>query len=132
MSKTLGFMQEKKDKEGNQFFNLEINLPFSPKMEFFAAYNAKKNSPDAKDSAPDYLVYYAKNQVGAIWKKTSKSSKEYLSCEIIAPFSLQGKLNFALFPDRETKGRFNVSFSEPVSKDDKSNNKPTDEEDFPF
>ncbi|EKP11575.1 MULTISPECIES: DUF736 family protein [Leptospira] len=117
MSKTLGFMEEKTDKKGNRFYNLEINLPFSPKMEFFAADNAKKNSPEAKDSAPDYLVYYAKNQVGAIWKKTSKTgSKEYLSCEIIAPLSSQGKLNFSLFPDRETEGRFNVSYSEPTEK----------------
>ncbi|EQA71702.1 DUF736 family protein [Leptospira noguchii] len=123
MSNTLGFMQAKLDKEGNEFFNLEINLPFSPKMEFFVGKNAKKNSPEANDNAPDYLVYYAKNRVGAVWKKTSKNgSKEYLSCEIVAPLSLQGKLNFALFPDRETEGRFNVSYSEPTEK------KPTEEE----
>ncbi len=125
MSRTVGYMQEKKDKDGGKFFNLEINLPFSPKMEFFAAENAKKNSPEAKDSAPDYLVYYAKNQVGAIWKKTSKSSKEYLSCEIIAPLFSQGKLNFALFPDREKEGGFKVSYSEPTEK------RPTEEE-VPF
>lgn len=35
MSKTLGIMEEKTDKKGNRFYNLEINLPFSPKMEFF-------------------------------------------------------------------------------------------------
>ncbi|WP_061256246.1 DUF736 family protein [Leptospira interrogans] len=117
MSKTVGFMEEKTNKEGKKILNLEINFPFVPRMEFFVAQNAKKNSPDAKDSAPDYLVYYAKNQAGAIWKKTSKSSsKEYLSCEIFAPFSPEGKLNFALFPDSETSGRYNVLYSEPSEK----------------
>ncbi|UMQ52611.1 DUF736 family protein (plasmid) [Leptospira interrogans] len=128
---TLGFMQAKSDKEIGDFFNLEINLPFSPKMEFFVRENAKKSAPEANNSSPDYLVYYAKNRVGAVWKKTSKNgSKDYLSCEIIAPLSSRGKLNFALFPDREKEGRFNVSYSEPGEK---SKNRPTDEEeDFPI
>ncbi|TGK25389.1 DUF736 family protein [Leptospira stimsonii] len=128
MSNTLGFMQAKSDKQIGDFFNLEINLPFSPKMEFFVQENAKKNSPEANDNAPDYLVYYAKNRVGAVWKRTSKNgSNEYLSCEIVAPLSSQGKLNFALFPDREKEGRFNVSFSEPVSKE-KQTKEPNEEE----
>ncbi|EMS89718.1 DUF736 family protein [Leptospira noguchii] len=127
MSKTLGFMEERSDKEGKKFFNLEINIPFGPKMEFFVTPNSKKNSPETQSSnPPDYLVYYARNQVGAAWKKTSQnSSQEYLSCEIVAPLSAQGKLNFAFFPDRETPGRYNVSYSEP--KKEKSSEKPTEE-----
>ncbi|EMN90378.1 DUF736 family protein [Leptospira weilii] len=121
MSKTVGFLEEKQDKN-KKFFNLEINFPFLPKMEFYVAENAKKNSPESKSSSPDFLVYYARNQVGAIWKKLSKSeSKEYLSCEILAPSFPEGKLNFALFPDREKEGRWNVSYSEPNEK------KPTEE-----
>ncbi|EMF91724.1 DUF736 family protein [Leptospira santarosai] len=123
MSKTVGFMEEKSTKEGKKFFNLEINFPFVPRMEFFVTKNDLKNSPDAKDSAPDYLVSYARNRVGAAWKKTSKNgSTEYLSCEIFAPFFPKGKLNFALFPDKETPGRYDVSYSEPNEK------KPTEEE----
>ncbi|XDD52367.1 DUF736 family protein [Leptospira sp. WS92.C1] len=125
MSKTLGFMEEKADKSGKKFFNLEINLPFSPKMEFYVVENSKKNAPEAKDSAPDFLVYYAKNQAGAAWKKISKSgSKEYLSCEIVAPLSPQGKLNFTLFPDSETQGRYNVSYSERSEKKPSEENLP--------
>ncbi|UOG50291.1 DUF736 family protein [Leptospira noguchii] len=117
MSKTVGSMEEKSDKKGNRFYNLEINLPFAPKMEFYVAENTKKNSPEAKDSAPDYLVYYARNQVGAVWKKNSrKGSQEYLSLEIVAPLHQQGKLNFACFKDREREGCYNVSYSEPMEK----------------
>ncbi|MDI7213245.1 DUF736 family protein [Leptospira santarosai] len=122
MSKTLGFMKEKATREGKKFYNLEINLPFCPKMEFYVSKNDLKNSPEAKDSAPDFLVSYAQNQVGAIWQKTSKSGSEYLSCEIIAPLHPKGKLNFALFADREEAGRYNVSYSEPLER------KPNEEE----
>ncbi|WP_010579311.1 DUF736 family protein [Leptospira alexanderi] len=123
MSKTVGRMEERVDKkEGKKFFNLEINFPFSPKMEFYVRENSKKNAPDARASAPDFLVYYARNQVGAAWKKTSKNSTEYLSCEIMAPLHLEGKLNFALFPDPATPGDYNVLYSEPMEK------KPSQEE----
>ncbi|MDI7189101.1 DUF736 family protein [Leptospira santarosai] len=123
MSKTLGYMEEKTGKEGKKFFNLEINFPFSPKMEFYVQKNDLKHAPDAKDSAPDFLVSYSRNQVGAAWKKTSKNgAQEYLSCEIIAPLHPKGKLNFALFPDRDKPGNYKVSYSEPMEK------KPNEEE----
>ncbi|EMJ37932.1 DUF736 family protein [Leptospira interrogans] len=128
MSKTLGYMEEKVDNKGKRFYNLEINLPFTPKMEFYVAENIKKNSPEAKDSAPDYLVYYARNQVGAAWKRNSrKGSQEYLSLEIVAPLHQQGKLNFACFTDREREGFYNVSYSEPIER-----KTTTTEEDFPY
>ncbi|EMP82623.1 PF05284 family protein [Leptospira santarosai str. CBC1531] len=117
MSKTVGSMEENSTKDGKKFLKLEINLPFSPKMEFYVAENLKKHAPDAKSTAPDFLVFYARNQVGAAWKKTSKSSsQEYLSCEIVAPVHPQGKLNFACFPDRNVPGCYNVSYSEPSEK----------------
>ncbi|ASV11701.1 DUF736 domain-containing protein [Leptospira noguchii] len=122
MSKTVGYMGKKKLQDGKEFYNLEINLPFCPKMEFYVAKNDLKNSPDAKASAPDYLVSYARNQVGAVWKKTSKTGSEYLSCEIFAPVHPQGKLNFACFPDQNAPECYKVSYSEPSQK------KPTEEE----
>lgn len=121
----VGYMEKKKLSDGKEFYNLEINFPFCPKMEFYVSTNDLKNSPDAKASAPDFLVSYSRCRVGAIWKKTSKSNSEYLSCEIIAPMHSNGKLNFVLFPDRDVIGRFNVSYSEPMEK------KPTEEE-IPF
>ncbi|EMI68915.1 DUF736 family protein [Leptospira noguchii] len=121
MSKTVGSMIEKSTQKGKKFYNLEINLPFCPKMEFYVSKNDLKNSPEAKDSAPDFLVSYAQNQVGAIWQKTSRSGSEYLSCEIIAPLHSKGKLNFALFLDKENPGRYDVSYSEPLER------KPTEE-----
>lgn len=125
MSKTIGQMKEKSTREGKKFYNLEINLPFCPKMEFYVSKNDLKNSPEAKDSAPDFFVSYAQNQVGAIWQKTSQKGVEYLSCEIITPMHQKGKLNFALFADREEPGCFNVSYSEPIER------KSTEEE-FPY
>lgn len=55
MSKTVGSMKEKSTREGKKFYNLEINLPFCPKMELYVSKNDLKNSPEAKDSAPDFL-----------------------------------------------------------------------------
>ncbi|ULG87910.1 DUF736 family protein [Leptospira interrogans] len=114
MSKTLGCMEAREDKGGKKFYNLEVSFPFCPKAEFYVAENAKKNSPEAKENPPDYLVYYAKNQVGALWKRTfDNGAKEYLSAEIIAPSFPEGKVNFALFPQKETEGRYDAVFSDP-------------------
>ncbi|EMJ96725.1 DUF736 family protein [Leptospira alstonii] len=124
MSK-LGYMEEKVDKNNKPFFNLEINLPFCIKQEFYVSENSQKNSPDSKSSAPDYLVYYATHRVGAIWKKISQNgSKEFLSAEIVAPSFPEGKLKFVLFPDREIQKRFNVVFSNNEKRNEVSEEVP--------
>ncbi|EKT85146.1 DUF736 family protein [Leptospira santarosai] len=111
MSK-LGYMSaEKTDKNGKRFFDLEINLPFCVKMKFFVTENGQKHSPDGKHSSPDFYVYYATNRVGAIWKKISKNSQEFLSAEIVAPSFPDGKLKFALFLNKEDQDTYNVIVS---------------------
>ncbi|EMF80027.1 PF05284 family protein [Leptospira weilii serovar Topaz str. LT2116] len=119
MSKLGSMSEEKVDKNGKRFFNLEVCLPFCVKMEFFVVVNSRKNSPDAKDSAPDFLVYHATYQVGAIWKKISrKTSREFLSAEIVAPSFPEGKIKFSLFPDKDQPDKFNVVFSNSEKRPD--------------
>ncbi|AKP25941.1 conserved hypothetical protein [Leptospira interrogans serovar Manilae] len=116
MSRRIGFMEEK-SKGGKDFFNMEIAIPFVLKGEFFVEPNVRKNAPDSNSDSPDFLVYYAKNQVGAVWKRISKkNSTEYLSCEIFAPTFAEGKLNFRAFKDKETEGKYNLILTEQNSE----------------
>lgn len=61
MSKTVGSMEEKSDKKGNRFYNLEINLPFAPKMEFYVAENTKKIPP--KPKTPHLIILFTTHEI---------------------------------------------------------------------
>lgn len=61
MSKTLGYMEEKVDNKGKRFYNLEINLPFAPKMEFYVAENIKKIPP--KPRTPHLIILFTTHEI---------------------------------------------------------------------
>lgn len=104
MSITVGTFEKRLDKQKRAFYNLEINLPFFPSLDFYVTTNAKKE----KENHPDFVVWHKGNQVGAIWKKVSKNAENpvtYLSGNVLAyGMNAENVLWFSVF-HREEEGK---------------------------
>ena len=95
---------------------------------------------------PDWKIYLADAEVGAVWKRTPKEAGKpaYLSGHIESPVFSQGRASIAIFPAKEEsrKGQLDMVWSAPkVRHEDQRAGtdrasgtapSPEDEDDIPF
>jgi uncharacterized protein (DUF736 family) len=93
----VGTFQPKTNSEGKAFYDLQMKIPFQGNTNFYVIKNDKKTT----DNQPDMKIFYAGNQAGAIWKKTSKAQEDYLSGTVFCLGMPTNRISFAIFKAKD-------------------------------
>lgn len=114
MLQNVGFLVSKSKKEGSDpVYDLEINLPFHPEQKFYVVEHTTKEN----EGQPDFSIFHKRHKVGAMWKRTAKSTgKSFISGNIFA-------LGIAETPNRKTNSidpvlQFNIFESKGKNSED--------------
>lgn len=95
----IGFCEIKKeDKKGN----IVLAMPFFPKTDLFLMENNKKE----KENSPDFILFFSKIKVGALWKNKFEKdgeTKNYLSGNFFTPILPENKISIVIFEDKNQK-----------------------------
>ncbi len=83
----------------------------SPSFALLRAFGCKSSAFRAlpRDKAPDYRVFAGQIEIGAGWKKTSGTGREYLSVKLDDP-SLPAPI-YASLVEAEGEGEFTLIWS---------------------
>ena len=98
----IGFCEIKKeDKKGN----IVLAMPFFPKTDLFLMENNKKE----KENSPDFILFFSKIKVGALWKNKFEKDGEtrnYLSGNFFTAILPENKISIVIFEDKIKKREF--------------------------
>ncbi|WP_255297251.1 DUF736 family protein [Leptospira weilii] len=82
-------------------FDLKFNIPFLKVENMWALPNTRK----AEDRHPDYVILNSGLLCGGLWKKTSANNDEYLSGNVESPVFPDGKIQFAIWKEKDGDGK---------------------------
>jgi uncharacterized protein (DUF736 family) len=94
----VGTFQPKKTKEGKDFYDLVMKVPFQKETNMYVVKNDKQTG----EHSPQMRIFYSGNQAGAIWKKTSQKGEDYLSGSVFCLGMPENRLSFAIFKSKDS------------------------------
>lgn len=105
----IGTFEKKNAKDGSEYHQLKIALPFAVRGSFLV----KKVEQKKNDKSPDFRIYHNGCEVGAIWSMLSKDGQtEYKSGRMLCVLLPEQELRFMVFKsqDEEKKALHPVYF----------------------
>lgn len=130
---TMKKSEKKAEGSDKPAFDLKFNIPFLKVEDMWALPNSRKET----DKHPDYVVMNSGMLCGGLWKRTSTNGDDYLSGNVESPIFPTGKIQFAIWKEKDAEGNFK-GYKIESSRPQKSDSKPEkpqpieEEEDFPF